>query len=162
MDDIVKMDMQFIILGTGDSKYEKLFRDYASAYSHKVSANIMFDNTLAHRIYAGSDMFLMPSLYEPCGLSQIISLSYGTLPIVREVGGLKDTIQSFNEFTGEGNGFSFWAYNAQDMLFTIRRALHFYNEPKIWNKIVRTAMKCDYSWDASADSYIGVYNQLRG
>ncbi len=162
MDDIVKMDMQFVILGTGDSKYEELFRHYATTHSDKVSANIMFDNTLAHRIYAASDMFLMPSLYEPCGLSQIISLSYGTLPIVREVGGLKDTIQSFNEFTGEGNGFSFWAYNAQDMLFTIKRALHFYTESKVWNKIVRTAMKCDYSWDASADSYISVYNQLRG
>jgi len=162
MDDIAEMDVQLVILGTGDSKYEQLFQHYAYTNSDKISANIMFDNTLAHKIYAASDMFLMPSLYEPCGLSQIISLSYGTLPIVREVGGLKDTIQSFNEFTGEGNGFSFWAYNAHDMLFTIKRAVQLYKEPSIWRKIIRTAMKCDYSWAASADSYISVYNQLRG
>jgi len=102
----------------------------------------------------------MPSLFEPCGLGQLIALSYGTIPIVRETGGLKDTIQSYNEFTGEGNGFSFAEYNAHDMLYTIRRAIDFFSNKDIWHKIVRKAMKEDFSWEESAKKYIELYESL--
>ncbi|MDR0405720.1 MAG: glycogen synthase, partial [Clostridiales bacterium] len=157
MDDFMRMDLQIVVLGTGEPQYEELFRRYARQYGGKVSANITFDNALAHRIYAGSDMFLMPSLFEPCGLSQLIALKYGAIPIVREVGGLKDTVFSYNEYSGEGNGFSFWAYNAHDMLYTVARAANLYRQSKVWNGIVRAAMKCDYSWGASAEHYVNIY-----
>jgi len=160
MDEILNLNVQVVVLGTGEQHFEKTFQHYAWCNHKKMSANIMFDNKLAHKIYAASDMFLMPSLFEPCGLGQIISLSYGTLPIVREVGGLKDTVKPYNEYTGEGNGFSFWAYNAHDMLYTIERAVELYKQPKVWNNIVRSAMKCDYSWEESAKNYINVYNHV--
>ena len=160
LDEILQMDVQIIVLGTGELKYEELFKAAALKYKDKISANICFSNNLAHKIYAASDLFLMPSLFEPCGLGQLIALRYGAIPIVRETGGLKDTIVSYNEFTGEGNGFSFLNYNAYDMLFTIKRAISFYNNKEAWDNIYSNAIHSDYSWKQSAEEYIQLYNRL--
>ncbi len=161
LDEIVNEDVQLVVLGTGDYKYEQLFIRASQRYPGKVSANIRFDNVLAHKIYASSDLFLMPSLFEPCGLGQLISLRYGTLPIVRETGGLKDTVLSYNEQTGEGNGFSFADYNAHDMLYTIRRALSIYKRKTLRNKLIKAAMSCDYSWQSSAGKYMELYRLMK-
>lgn len=160
MNELMGMDIQLVVLGTGEEKYENMFRHYAWYNPQKVSANITFSNEMAHKIYAASDLFLMPSMFEPCGLSQLISLAYGTIPIVRETGGLKDTIQPFNEFTGEGNGFSFAPYTAHDMMFTIRRAVDFFSQKEIWHKLVRRAMKENYSWEESAKKYVEIYEKI--
>lgn len=159
-DEIMQEEVQFVVLGTGDHKYENFFRKAVLKYPGRVSANIKFNNTLAHKIYAASDMFLMPSLFEPCGLGQIISLRYGTIPIVRETGGLKDTVIPYNEFTGEGNGFGFVNYNAHEMLYTIQRAIKFCKKKTVLNKLRKTAMSCDFSWNASAKKYLELYNSL--
>lgn len=162
LDEILCDEVQLYILGTGDEKYERLFREAVQRFPEKISANLRFDNSLAHRIYAASDLFLMPSLFEPCGLGQMISLRYGTLPIVRETGGLKDTVISYNEISGEGNGFSFTNYNSRDMLCTIRRALKVYKDKEVWNKLQRAAMTSDYSWQSSAGKYMDLYLSLKG
>jgi len=160
LDELLASDVQMVILGTGNSYFESIFRNFANRYPDKLSVNILFDNSLAHKIYAGCDMFLMPSRFEPCGLSQLIALRYGTLPIVRETGGLNDTVESYNEFTKDGNGFSFENYNAHDMLFTINRALEYYKDRTIWNEIVISAMNGDCSWKNSAQTYEGLYKKL--
>lgn len=160
LEEILSLDLQLVVLGNGEWQYENLFRDAANRHKDKVSANIYYDNTMAHRIYAGADMFLMPSMFEPCGLSQLFSMRYGTIPIVRETGGLRDTVIPYNEFTREGNGFSFTNYNAHDMLYTIRRALNFYYDKKAWDKLVIKAMNRDYSWSRSAKKYIELYSLL--
>ncbi|GAB6098226.1 glycogen synthase GlgA [Halanaerocella petrolearia] len=161
LDDLLQEDLQFVLLGTGADKYEKIFSKLGNRYPDKMTANIKYDGALARKIYASSDMFLMPSKFEPCGLGQLISLRYGTIPVVRETGGLNDTIQSYDEDTGQGNGFSFTNYNAHDMLFTIRRAVDFYyNQPKVWNKLVNRAMTGDYSWKNSAKEYLDLYDKL--
>lgn len=160
LDELLSMDIQIVVLGTGDKYFESIFKNYAVKYKDKLSANILFDNELAHKIYAGCDMFLMPSLFEPCGLSQLIALRYGTLPIVRETGGLKDTVMPYNEITEEGNGFSFTNYNAHDMLYTIKMAVEYYKNKKIWRKIVENALDKDYSWKNSALMYEQLYNKL--
>ncbi|MZQ75404.1 MAG: glycogen synthase GlgA [Peptoclostridium sp.] len=148
------------VLGTGDRKYENLIRHYAAKYEGRVSASIKFDNALAQKIYAGSDMLLMPSRFEPCGLSQLIALRYGTLPIVRETGGLKDTVVPYNKYTGEGNGFSFANYNAHEMLYTIIRAVDTYMDKPVWDMLVRNAMRDDFSWNKSALMYKSLYKRL--
>ncbi|WP_143415032.1 glycogen synthase GlgA [Geobacillus sp. E263] len=158
--EIIAEDVQFILLGMGDKKFEQFFYDMAATYPDKAKVCIGFNEELAHKIYAGADLFLMPSKFEPCGLSQMIALRYGTIPIVRETGGLNDTVQSYNEFTGEGNGFSFTNFNAHDMLYTIRRALTFYKEKQIWEKLMKEAMSRDYSWRQSAFKYNRVYADL--
>lgn len=156
-------DLQIIVLGTGEERYENMFRHYAWKYPEKVSANIYFSNERSHLVYAACDAFLMPSAFEPCGLSQLISLRYGTLPIVRETGGLRDTVSPYNEFTGEGNGFSFGPYNADDMLRVVLYAADIYrNRRTDWNKIARNAMKSDYSWNTSAEEYMKMYSELTG
>lgn len=160
LDQLLSEDIQIIILGTGEAYFESKLKEYSERYPDKISVNIMFNESLAHKIYAASDMFLMPSKFEPCGLGQLIALRYGTLPIVRETGGLKDTVKSFNEHTGEGNGFSFTDYNAYDMLYTIKRALGFYNDKNLWRKIVLSAMNGDYSWRKSAVTYSDLYKKL--
>ena len=119
-----------------------------------------FDNKLASKIYAGADIFLMPSLFEPCGLSQIISMSYGTIPLVRETGGLKDTVVPYNEYTGEGNGFSFANYNAHEMLNVLQYASLQFRNKDVWSKIVKQAMKTRYDRDRQAKAYMAVYNEL--
>ena len=154
---------QIVVLGTGEEKYENLFRHYAWKYPDRVSAQIYFSNDMSHKIYAACDAFLMPSRFEPCGLSQLISMRYGTLPIVRETGGLKDTVIPYNEYTGEGTGFSFANYNADEMMNTIWYAMDvYYNHRDAWNKLAKNAMKQDYSWNVSADKYIKMYRELTG
>ncbi|NLJ25644.1 MAG: glycogen synthase GlgA [Firmicutes bacterium] len=160
LDEILSLNLQMVVLGTGDSYFEDMFRIKASEYPDKLSANILFDNGLAHRIYAGADLFLMPSLFEPCGLAQMIALRYGCLPIVRETGGLNDSVKSYNSETGEGNGFSFTNYNAHDMLYTIRRALEIYQDKPLWTNICQSAMQMDFSWNQSAQKYIALYQNL--
>lgn len=160
MEDILKMDIQFVILGKGDRAYEDFFDYYGSAYPGKISAVIGFDSALASRIYAGADMFLMPSMFEPCGLSQIISMAYGTVPVVRETGGLKDTIQPYNEYTGEGNGFSFANFNAHEMLYTLRYALAQYENKEKWLNIVSNAMKTKIDWKKQSAKYLWLYKEL--
>ncbi len=160
LEEILQMDIQLILLGKGDAHYKYVFENAAYWHRDKVSANVTFSDTLAQRIYAGSDMFLMPSLYEPCGLGQIFSFRYGAVPIVRETGGLNDTVLSYNEYSGEGNGFTFTNYNAHDMLNTIRRAVYFYyNRKDVWELLVQRGMRADFSWDKSAHSYLDMYMQ---
>ncbi|NLO75845.1 MAG: glycogen synthase GlgA [Clostridia bacterium] len=163
IDELLNEDIQLIILGTGEWKYEQALREAAERHPQKMKAYFMFNEPLAHKIYAGADLYLMPSLFEPCGLSQLIALRYGTLPIVRETGGLKDTIISYNEQMGVGNGFSFANFNAHDFLFTIKRALDFYHNRKpIWNKLFKNAFKANFSWTSSAQKYIKLYEDLYG
>ena len=152
-----------MVLGTGEGKYENMFRHFAWKYAGKVSANIFYSNELSHKIYASCDAFLMPSLFEPCGLSQLMSLRYGTLPIVRETGGLKDTVEPYNEFEKTGTGFSFTNYNAHEMLNIIRYAEQiYYDKKKDWNKMVERAMNADFSWKNSAAQYELLYRELLG
>ncbi|MBO7363955.1 MAG: glycogen synthase GlgA [Lachnospiraceae bacterium] len=154
-------NIQFVILGTGEKRYENMFRYYASLYPDRVSAQIYYSEAMSHRIYASTDAFLMPSLFEPCGLSQLMALRYGSLPIVRETGGLKDTVEPYNEFTKEGTGFSFANYNAHEMLAIITYAKHIYEENrKDWDDMVIRAMKQDFSWEASARKYEALYDEL--
>ena len=161
MEELCEENVQFVVLGTGDPTYENMFRHYAEKYPEKVSAQICYSEELSHRIYAASDAFLMPSLFEPCGLSQLMSLRYGTLPIVRETGGLKDTVTPYNE--EGGTGFRFTNYNAHEMLDTVRDAVNvYYNKKREWNKIVDRAMTKDYSWQASALQYQEMYDWLIG
>ena len=161
MEDLCQDDIQLVILGTGEEQYENLFRHYAWKYPEKVSANIYYSETMSHKVYASCDAFLMPSLFEPCGLSQLMSLRYGTLPIVRETGGLKDTVEAYNEFEKTGTGFSFTNYNAHEMLDTVRRAeVVYYDKKRDWNKIVERAMTADFSWNNSARQYEKMYDEL--
>lgn len=160
MGELLNLDLQFVVLGTGHEKYENMFRHYAYHNPQKMSANITFSNDLAHKIYAGADLFLMPSLFEPCGLGQLIALRYGAIPIVRETGGLRDTIKSYNEFTGEGNGFSFYAPNAHDMVYTIKRAIGFFSDKEVWEKLSKRALGEDFSWRESAKKYDEIYQGL--
>ncbi len=161
MDELCHDEVQIVVLGTGEAKYENMFRHYAWKYSGKVSANIYYSEDLSHKIYASCDAFLMPSLFEPCGLSQLMSLRYGTIPIVRETGGLKDTVEAYNEFEKTGTGFSFLNYNAHEMLNTIRYAEHiFYDKKRDWNKIAERAMNKDFSWKSSAKQYLSLYKSL--
>ncbi|MBQ6833346.1 MAG: glycogen synthase GlgA [Lachnospiraceae bacterium] len=163
MEEICTEDVQLVVLGTGDEKYESMFRHYDWKYPERVTAQIRYSEALSHRIYAGCDAFLMPSLFEPCGLSQLMALRYGTLPIVRETGGLKDTVWAYNEVEGTGTGFSFPNYNAHEMLDTIRYAKSVYYDNKDeWNKIVERAMMVDFSWAASAKKYQALYDELIG
>ena len=163
MDELCQDAVQIVVLGTGDPKYENMFRHFAWKYSGKVSANIFYSEELSHKIYAASDAFLMPSLFEPCGLSQLMSLRYGTLPIVRETGGLKDTVEPYNEYEKTGTGFSFQNYNAHEMLNIIRYAQSiFYDKKRDWNKIIERAMQQDFSWKNSAKQYEQLYESLLG
>lgn len=163
MDELCQDAIQLVVLGTGEEQYENMFRHFAWKYDKKVSANIYYSEAMSHKIYAASDAFLMPSLFEPCGLSQLMSLRYGTVPIVRETGGLKDTVWPYNEFEGTGTGFSFTNYNAHEMLGTIRYAEKiFYDRKREWNKIVDRGMAQDFSWSNSARQYEDMYNWLAG
>ncbi|NMO95922.1 glycogen synthase GlgA [Paenibacillus lemnae] len=155
-------DIQFVILGTGEASYEHWFREAANRHQDKCSAQILFNEPLSRRVYAASDLFLMPSKFEPCGISQLLALRYGSIPIVRETGGLNDTVHAYNEFTREGNGFSFSSYNAHDMMNTIRRAESIYRQPEHWKQLTKNAMSGDYSWLVSAKQYMDIYDQISG
>ena len=163
MDQICTEDVQLVVLGTGESQYENMFRHFAWKYPGRVSANIYYSEDMSHKIYASCDAFLMPSLFEPCGLSQLMSLRYGTVPIVRETGGLKDTVEPYNEYESTGTGFSFANYNAHEMMNTINYAKHvYYNNKREWNKIVDRGMLKDFSWTSSAGKYEKLYDNLLG
>ena len=163
MDDLCQDDIQFVVLGTGEERYENMFRHYDWKYHDKVSAQIYYSDPLAHRIYAACDAYLMPSLFEPCGLSQLIALRYGAVPIVRETGGLKDTVEPYNEYESTGTGFSFANYNAHEMLSIIRYAeAVYYNKKREWNKLIDRGMSRDFSWKTSAAKYQELYDWLIG
>lgn len=160
-DEMMQRRMQLIVLGTGDPVYENMFRELSYRYPDRVSANIRFDTDLANKIYAASDLFLMPSKSEPCGLSQMIAMRYGALPIVRETGGLKDTVWPIDPNTGEGRGFTFKSYNAHDMLDAFDRALWFYYEKKPeLKKVIRSNMQADFSWHNAAAQYMAIYRSM--
>lgn len=160
MDELMSKDVQLVILGTGDGRYEYLFREFANRYRDKVSANILFDDTLAQKIYAASDMFLMPSLFEPCGLGQLFAMSYGTVPIARTTGGLVDTVKQYNFENGEGNGFLFQDFISSGLMWAINEALSAYYDNNQWNKVVSNAFNTKFSWDDSAVEYIKLYEKL--
>ncbi|MBO4419209.1 MAG: glycogen synthase [Oscillospiraceae bacterium] len=159
---LVDGNTQVVVLGTGDARYEESFRQFENTYKSTVCAYIAYDETLAHRIYAGADALLVPSLFEPCGLTQLIAMRYGTVPVVRETGGLKDTVQPYNQFTNEGNGFSFDRYDAGLLLDAVNRAktLYFTDRTR-WDQMVRRDMEKDVSWENSAWQYRGMYLELK-
>ncbi|HNV86228.1 MAG TPA: glycogen synthase GlgA [Candidatus Omnitrophota bacterium] len=156
-----KLNAHFVLLGTGEEKYHKILREEMAKYPKKFAFHIMFDAKMAKRIYAGSDIFLMPSCYEPCGLGQLISMRYGTIPLVRETGGLADTVSDFNPKTGKGNGFVFREYTSEKLFKTMERAVELFRKPKVWRQIVENAMQCDFSWNASAKKYVALYKQVK-
>ena len=155
--------LQFVVLGTGQEQYVDMLRSFADKYPDKLSANICYSEQMAHRIYASADALIMPSLFEPCGLSQLMGYCYGTLPIVRETGGLKDTVQPYNEYDHTGTGFSFANYNAHEMLQMIYYAMHiYYDERAHWDEMAQRDMRLDYSWKKSARAYEQLYERLLG
>ena len=159
--EILSMDLQLVILGTGDGKYENALREIGKQFPTKLATAIYFSGDIASKIYGASDMFLMPSKYEPCGLSQMIAMRYGSVPIVRETGGLRDTVPAFDPTTGKGLGFTFKTYNAHDMLGAIRRAVEAYYNPELWQKgVVKNAMAADFSWKRSAEDYLNLYKSI--
>ncbi|MGL6131678.1 MAG: glycogen synthase GlgA [Fusobacteriaceae bacterium] len=158
---IHETDAQFLLLGNGEHEYEEFFKRKSSEYPGRVASIIGFNHILAKEIYAGSDMLLMPSFFEPCGLSQLIAMRYGTVPVVRETGGLHDTVQPFNEYTDEGTGFSFTNYNAHDMLHVLKYATDIFQKDKNgWKGIMKRGMKADNSWDKSALEYLEIYKKI--
>lgn len=160
---IIDEHTQLVIIGTGEERYENMFRHFAWKYGDKISANICYSDDLAHKLYAAADAFLMPSRFEPCGLTQLISYRYGTVPIVRETGGLKDTVMPFNEYENTGTGFSFTNYNADEMLNTINYSKQVYFDKKRqWNQMVDRGIQADYSWKKSTGRYMNVYDYLIG
>ncbi len=161
LDDILQENVKLVVLGTGDYKYERMFNEAQRRYPNKISVNVKFSEDLANKIYAGSDLFLMPSISEPCGLSQMISMRYGTLPIVRETGGLSDTVECYRPDLKAGDGFSFKNINAHDMLYVIKAACDLFTYDRdTWNSLVKSAMKKDFSWDKSADEYLKLYEKI--
>ncbi len=155
------MNAQLAILGTGERKFEDAFRYHQGIHPDKIAVRLEFDEALSHRFYAGSDIFVMPSRFEPCGLSQMISMRYGTLPIVRETGGLKDTVIPYNRYTGEGTGFSFSNYNGEELMDKIREACALYSDNReAWQQLMRNAMSVDFSWKAAAKEYKKIYSSL--
>jgi starch synthase len=160
MDEFLSQDIQLVILGTGEGRYENMFRHYAWRYPQKVSANLNFNAELAQRIYAASDIFMMPSVYEPCGLGQLFAMRYGTIPLVRKTGGLADTVSPFNAETGEGNGFVFEDYVASGLMWAIRQAIEKYHTPD-WSTLMKNAMSGEYSWNRAAREYIDMYEKIK-
>lgn len=153
---------QVVVLGTGDRMYEDSFRYYEDAYRGNVCSSIMYDETRAHRIYAGADALLVPSRFEPCGLTQLIAMRYGTIPVVRETGGLFDTVPAYNVETGEGNGFTFKSYNAHDMLDAVRRGESLFHNKEHWTALQKSVMAYDSSWKRSVQEYWDIYHSLTG
>ena len=160
MDEMMQEYVQFVVVGTGDRQYEQALQELAARYPDKVSVQILFSEALAHKVYAGADLFLMPSRYEACGLSQMIAMKYGTVPVVREVGGLKDTVANFERYVGTGNGLTFPNYNAHELLFTVKRGLSYFEEESVWEKLVLNAMHSDNGWEKPAEAYRDLYRQL--
>ena len=159
MEELMNLGIQFVLLGAGEEKYQRLFESMHQKFPRQVGVKLAFDNRVAHKIEAGADMFLMPSRYEPCGLNQIYSLKYGTVPIVRATGGLDDTVQDFNPVSGEGNGFKFTDYSSSSLLQAIKRALKAYENRPLWEQLMVRGMSLDFSWASSARAYLNVYEQ---
>lgn len=153
-------DFYLVVLGDGEKEYVTYFQELEKKFKDRVRVFIGYDNSLAHLIYSASDMFLMPSKFEPCGLGQLIALRYGTIPIVRETGGLADTVVAFNEYVPSGNGFSFAHFNAHDMMHVIRYALDMYQLPQAWDFLVGEAMNSDFSWTRSSKIYKQAYRKI--
>ncbi len=162
LEELLSLDVQLVVLGTGEQRYEDMFKYFHYRYPNKLASRIYFDQQESHAIYAGSDLFIMPSLFEPCGLSQLIALRYGTIPVVRQIGGLRDTVMPYNKYTGEGNGFGFMNYNAHELLFTIKDALSYYHDHDTWKQIVKQAMKANHGWEKSSKAYLDVYAKVLG
>ncbi|MDR3289359.1 MAG: glycogen synthase GlgA [Peptococcaceae bacterium] len=161
LNEILTMDVQLVVLGAGEKHYEDALAQFAASNAHKMAITFSYDEVLAHKIYAAADILLMPSLYEPCGLTQMIGMRYGVIPVVRETGGLKDTVIPYDENTGEGNGFSFANYNAHELLFALQRAVkEYYDEKLKWKGLVENARKGDFSWNKSAEKYFELYEAL--
>ncbi len=159
LEELFALDIGFVLLGTGEQKYHDLFNRVARKYPKKAGIRIAYDERLAHKIEAGADFFLMPSKYEPCGLNQIYSLRYGTIPVVRATGGLDDTITSYDPGTGKGNGFKFNRYDAKELLNQIKVAIGFFHRPEHWKQLLRNAMMADFSWQRSAEAYLQLYQK---
>ena len=157
---LLNMKLEFILLGTGEHKYHVLFEKIAKSHAKNASINLKFDAVLAQKIYAGCDMFLIPSRYEPCGLGQMISFRYGTIPIVRETGGLKDSVREFDPKRGTGSGFTFKAYAHEDLFETIKKAMSAYQDKEGWLGLIKNVMALDYSWKSSAKEYVKLYNKI--
>ena len=153
----MKLDLAIIALGAGEARYEQMFRGLAAQFPDKVAVKVTYDNAIAHKIEAGADMFLMPSRYEPCGLNQIYSLRYGTVPIVRATGGLDDTIEPYNPETGDGTGFKFAEYEGAALMGSVREALSVFSDGLAWRQLQLNGMAKDYSWNASAGEYARLY-----
>ena len=160
MEPLLAKDCTLVLLGTGEQTYHDYFAGIARKYREKTGIRIAYDEKLAHLIEAGADMFLMPSRYEPCGLNQLYSLKYGTIPIVHATGGLDDTIIEYNRGARQGNGFKFQPYDSQQFLAAIERGLRLYTDPIHWPIIIRNAMGADFSWDFAAEKYTALYEQL--
>jgi starch synthase len=159
--ELMKLNIHFVLLGTGEKKYHKFFESQVSKYRKKFSCYLGFDDELAHLIEAGSDMFLMPSKTEPCGLNQMYSLIYGTVPIVRETGGLADTVENYDEKTKKGTGFVFKKYDHKEMIKEIKRALKVYTKDNdSWQKIMKEGMKQNFTWLNSAKNYVNLYRDI--
>jgi len=156
---MMKLDLYFILLGTGEEEYHRLFSSIGRKYAAKAAIRITFDNALAHRIYAGCDLFLMPSRYEPCGLGQMISLAYGTAPVVNRTGGLADTIEEFEPETGKGNGFFLKGYSPSGLVSALERAINVYKRKEVWQKLVKNMMQSDFSWAHSSKEYLKLYER---
>ncbi len=161
MEELAHLDLKLVILGQGQQRYQDLLTHFARRHPQKVAVRIAFDNRLAHQIYAGCDLFLMPSRYEPCGLNQLIALRYGAIPVVRATGGLADTVKDYDFATGRGTGFRFVQYSAKEMLSAIRRALSLYSDRPRWLALVRRAMWQNWSWEESAKKYMILYDRIR-
>ncbi len=162
LDELARMKVGLVILGEGEEQYENVLRNSAERYSGKFSVTIGFDEALAHRIMAGADIFLVPSFYEPCGLTQMYALKYGTVPLVRATGGLEDTIEDFDPRAKNGNGFKFGPYDSKAFLSSIQRAMDLWNDQETWANLMRKGMAANYSWDLSAERYAELYQTLVG
>ena len=160
MENLMKFDVQVVLLGTGYANFEHDFRWFNGVHHDKFGAKIEFDVGLAQRIYAGADMFLMPSGFEPCGLSQMISMRYGTLPIVHQIGGLKDSVEPYNPITNAGTGFGFEQFSGFYMMEAIKEAMATYQQPKVWRHLMQNAMAQDFSWDKQSQAYLDMYKSL--
>lgn len=160
MEELIQEDIQVLVLGTGDNKYEEMLRYFQYKYPDKMAVRLYFNEKEAHNIYAGSDIFLMPSMKEPCGISQLIAMRYGTIPIVRKTGGLKDTVRSYDKYKGTGTGFSFLNFNAHELLFTIKDAIELYKVKDKWTNMIKEAMESKNNWQESSKEYIELYEEL--
>jgi starch synthase len=157
-----QVDATFLLLGTGEAKYEAFWRNLAETHPGRVGAHIGFDERLAHVIEGGSDMFLMPSRFEPSGLNQMYSLRYGTVPVVRATGGLADTVRNYDPATGDGTGFTFDEYSSEALIGTLRWAVETFRNAQVWRRIQLAGMREDHSWDAAAEQYVSIYERARG